>query len=195
MTYTGFSVGSCFSPLDALHEAAAVADALEGLIGAAENLDGFSTTDPNSSRNYGLCLILLGISKTVNSASDAIRDGNSGYVAVKALHTHQKVQDMCRERYEAGYAAGREDAMGDDHGETAESSSQEANARRIEARETAVLAAVQSGFAVDDVSQALNLKKREIQRILGRAKQATGDLATSAQEASAQGDPGIRASA
>ncbi len=138
----GFHTNRPFpNPLDALHEAAAVAYMLDNFIAGSDDLHLFCRANEGL---YGLSVVLGGITDTIMDAVSAIgeRSRDSGREA-------DQLGTLIAELAEGADA--RDEPLG---------------GKCMTARKAAIEAVHRQGFGVEDIAQAVNLKKAAVQRIL-----------------------------
>jgi ATP/maltotriose-dependent transcriptional regulator MalT len=160
----GFHVNRPFAisnPVDALHEAAAVASMLNHLLVQA---DDFPERDGSIN---GLTILLEGIEDTINDAAEAINASYHTCGEYLTSHVARESERLDADliETEAPIEAELNNVMESTDDEQAEKTNAAAPAR-LTAREAAIAAVVGQGYELEDIAKAVNLKKVTVQRII-----------------------------
>lgn len=163
-------------PDDGLYDASCVIKAIQAFcIGTKNPFEGFDTTD--SSALHGLNVVFDCVTHAIDTARRELADER------RAEHE--------REREQRFTAADLDDARRQERArtlaqfETIKTELSEIDASEnpatpippeaLSAREVAIMEALRKGFGVEDIAQAVNLKKASVQRIIAKLR-TTGDL-------------------
>lgn len=149
-------------PLDGLHDALSVLEAVSTLIGNCNSLDGFERADGNNSL-HGLNVILSSASHAIMTASDEIWEEHKNRTGGSHTEAPQ------------GLARGGErnvDAFLRDQVEKAASYHQKDKTypRVLTAKEAAIVETFRQGYETGDIGQAVNLKKQNVERIIEKLR-------------------------
>jgi hypothetical protein len=166
-------------PLDALSDAAAVLQMLDSFFAHCEDLNGFERNELNSSM-HGLSVVLASATHAINAASDELRE--PWFRQERGIARSERIQDALDQaagldKAQAAFAAelaeavreGRADGAGGEDGATYP---RVMTARETvqAARETAIAAAAARGHTVEEICQAVNMNKANVERILARLR-------------------------
>lgn len=156
----GFHVNSLSTnPIDALHGAVAVVDMLGAFVSASDDLSGFDRSGINNDSMHGLYLILSGVSHTVKDATDALCDDDQSSLTNVSHPTsrtltdnEQSIVDSCLAQLTPAI----------------DEATPKETPQPLSAREAMILSARNSGYAIEDVAHAVNLKQRTVEKIIDK---------------------------
>ncbi|MEO5338634.1 MAG: hypothetical protein H7841_17375 [Magnetospirillum sp. WYHS-4] len=173
-------------PLDALSDAAAVLQMLDSFFAHCEDLNGFERSELNSSM-HGLSVVLASATHAINVASDELRTpwfqhekGIAGSARIRDALDQAADLKTAQEEFAAELAEavreGRatEPPATDEAGDGVDGATypRVMTARETvqAARETAIAAAAAKGHTVEEICQAVNMNKANVERILARLR-------------------------
>lgn len=166
----------CDDPLDALENASSVIEMLRAFVNSPNPFECFEGN--NEGPLMGLGIVLASTTNAINTASAELRGllKTADYYPAAPMEAFST--PTAQGAWRAGFKTARENpdmGLGDDTEPAANPETLPPSVEGLSAREVAVLETFRKGYALDDIAQAVNLKKASVQRIIARLK-ATGDI-------------------
>lgn len=163
------------TPFDGLSNASDVVKAIGAFLVTPSNpFEGFNSTDAGAVN--GLSLILSCVSHAIDTASSELasaqkrQDVDQRYTALDLAEARCQERERTIAQLERFRAALSEAEPIANEGALTPSEA-------LSAREVAIMETLRKGFGVEDIAQAVNLKKASVQQIIAKLK-ASGELPT-----------------
>lgn len=176
MAYFSLPESSHHDLVEGLYDASCVIKTIQAFCVGAENpFEGFSSTSQDEV--HGLSVIFGCVTHAIDTAKEEIladraakreSDHISHFTADDLNAAVQQERERTIKMFETLKAAFSSTPQGE---EQLSSATPEA----LSAREVAIMEAVRKGYGVEDIAQAVNLKKAAVQRIISKLR-TTGDL-------------------